>query len=51
MGKIKLQKIVVKLRKLHEWNGHLEINSRQFLLFRTDISQRQSLGAPDNIPH
>ena len=25
MGKIKLQKIVDKLRKLHEWNGHLEI--------------------------
>ena len=46
MGKIKLQKIVDKLRKLHEWNGHLEINSRQFLLLRTDISQRQSLGAP-----
>ena len=72
MGKIKLQKIVDKLRKLHEWNGHLEIqiiidklqktklhewnghleiNSRQFLLLRTDISQRQSLGAPDNIRH
>ena len=25
MGKIKLQQIVDKLRKLHEWNGHLEI--------------------------
>ena len=31
MGKIKVQKIVGnlldKLRKLHEWNGHLEIFS------------------------
>ena len=50
-GHLEIQIIIDKLQKLHEWNGHLEINSRQFLLLRTDISQRQSLGAPDNIPH
>ena len=40
---------------VNEWNGHLEIfslppaieNSRQFLLLRTDILQKQSLGAPE----
>ena len=55
MGKIKLQKIVGNLldklpKIVHEWNGHLEIfslpqaieNSRQFLLFRTDIYRKQS---------
>ena len=42
---------------VHEWNGHLETcslpeaieNSRKFLLLRTDILQKQSLGAPDLI--
>ena len=57
MWKIKLQKIEGDLLdKLwiheHEWNGHLEIfshpqaieNSRQYLLLRTDIYRKQSLG-------
>ena len=42
---------------MHEWNGHLETcslpqaieNSRKFLLLRTDILQKQSLGVPDLI--
>ena len=53
-----LQKIVGnlldKLRIFHEWNGHLEIfsrrqiieNSRQYLLLRTDISQKTVVGSP-----
>ena len=40
---------------VHEWNGNVEIfsrpqvieNSGQYLLFRTDILRKQSLGAPD----
>ena len=64
MRKIKLQKMVRnlldKLRNfVHERNGHLENfslpqaieNSRQFLLLRTDISQKTVIGFPDNIPH
>ena len=48
-----------KFRKLymsivHEWNGHLECfsppqdieNCRQFLLLRTDISQKTVIGCP-----
>ena len=62
MRKIKLQKIVGnlmdKLRKLHKWNGHLEIlslpqgieNSRQFLLLRTDISQKRVRWVPMHGP-
>ena len=62
MRKIKLQKIVGnlmdKLRKLHKWNGHLEIlslpqgieNSRQFLLLRTDISRKRVFGYPCMVP-
>ena len=62
MRKIKLQKIVGnlmdKLRKLHKWNGHLEIlslpqgieNSRQFLLLRTDISRKRVFGCPCMVP-
>ena len=62
MRKIKLQKIVGnlmdKLRKLHKWNGHLEIlslpqgieNSRQFLLLRTDISREKVFGCPCMVP-
>ena len=62
MRKIKLQKIVGnlmdKLRKLHKWNGHLEIlslpqgieNSRQFLLLRTDISRKKVFGCPCMVP-
>ena len=58
MGKIKLQKIVgyllLKIRKLHEWNSHVEIfsppqaieNSRQFLLVRKDISQKTVVVCP-----
>ena len=53
--KIKLGNLLGKLRKIvHEWNGHLEIlslpetidNSRQFLLLRTDISQKTVVGNP-----
>ena len=39
---------------VHEWNGYRDIfsrpqvieNARQYLLLRTDILQKQSLGAP-----
>ena len=57
---MKLQKIVGyfldKLRKIvPEWNAPLEIisriqaieNSRQYLLLRTDILLKESLGVPD----
>ena len=60
MWKNKVQKIFRKfirqaLKIVHEWNRHLEIfnrlkpieNPRPCLLFRTDILQRQSLGATD----
>ena len=57
---MKLQKIVGyfvdKLRKIvPEWNAYLESisriqtieNSRQYLLLRTDILLKESLGVPD----